>query len=376
MRTGRVFVVALVLLFAFAAQMIAAEKPRRLADRELDAITAGNEPENDATEAAGGVIVANNSEAILNNSGSVELGDGAQQETRALNLVNSASSGVANGVNVWDGRLEAGSAEAELDVDQSNQIFQTEGRTASLPSYSRPEPNVDLHDVGSSSFSSETSTSESTVNTNLHTLETTRELTSSGSVDTMTTVVGQTIQAGKGVAGSGDVHVFFDGGDVSFTATAGVGGVLEGELRLEWGLPELSVDFNGSICAVMSGSCTSNGSLSETSSELTDQSTSWELTSSTSESASETHDLTQSVRAPILITDAKAEFIVVDDATLESNRDFSVLLGGTSQQNARALNLVNAAGSMVANGVNVSRTPSLSGPELDLNQVNIIFQRM
>ena len=66
--------------------------------------------------------------------------------------------------------------------------------------------------------------------------------------------------------------------------------------------------------------------------------------------------------------------LVVDGSTLTANSSYSVALAGNAQGNVRAVNLVNAAGSVVANSVNVSRTPTV-GPNLNLSQVNTIVQR-
>ncbi|NIV29238.1 MAG: hypothetical protein GWN58_06925, partial [Anaerolineae bacterium] len=118
---------------------------------------------------------------------------------------------------------------------------------------------------------------------------------------------------------------------------------------LTWVLPDLSFSAEGSACAVAMGSCTAQGTDSSTSSG------------------------TRSVRSPFALYGAQAEYIVVDDSSLDAETDYSVLLASNAQQNARALNLVNAAGSVVANAVNVARTPTV-GPVLNLNQVNTIIQ--
>jgi hypothetical protein len=51
----------------------------------------------------------------------------------------------------------------------------------------------------------------------------------------------------------------------------------------------------------------------------------------------------------------------------------SIDLSGTAQQNVAAINLVNAAGSMVANGVNIAHTTNMNSTPT-LNQMNVISQ--
>jgi ATP-dependent protease ClpP protease subunit len=50
-----------------------------------------------------------------------------------------------------------------------------------------------------------------------------------------------------------------------------------------------------------------------------------------------------------------------------------VLLAGSAEQNAKALNIVNAAGGMVANGLNIAHTTNLTTMPT-LTQVNSISQ--
>ena len=65
---------------------------------------------------------------------------------------------------------------------------------------------------------------------------------------------------------------------------------------------------------------------------------------------------------------------MVDGSSLNAVKDSSVVLAGSAEQNASAINLVNAAGSMVSNGVNIARTTNMNSTPT-LNQVNTISQR-
>jgi hypothetical protein len=339
--------VAVLLVFPVAlsfAQTPTVSTAQPLADSQLDGITAGTDEVGDSG-GSGGAIVGNSSNATIKTSGEVVL-EGAQEDARALNLVNAAESGIANGVNVWDGRLESQTAETRLNVDQENFIVQRQARSASVPEYVRPEANID------------------------ESFESTRDVTTNGSVSTVTEVLGQSIQGGQGISGSGsldleltggsieisnNVHVEVEGGaDIDllgglFSGSADTSATFDTTQTLTWVLPELSFHAEGSVCAVAMGSCEAEGTDSSTSSG------------------------TRIVRSPFALYGAQAEHIVVDDSTLVAESNYTVLLADGAQAGARAMNLVNAAGSVVANAVNVSRTPTV-GPVLNLNQVNTIIQ--
>ena len=93
---------ALIGLFVLIASRPAVAGQRILTDNQLDAITAGN---TEGSRPGGGAIGGNSSTATLSFKGTVHLEGNAQADARALNLVNSSESAIANGVNVWDGRV-------------------------------------------------------------------------------------------------------------------------------------------------------------------------------------------------------------------------------------------------------------------------------
>jgi hypothetical protein len=368
--------------------------PVPLTDSALDRVTAGGA--NETLQGSGGTIVGNDSEAVLVLTGTLDLADAAQSGARGLNVVNSSESTVANGVNVWDGQLPDGAtpgANGAFSVTQENEVYQEQRRVSLLPSYERLGANR------SSSWdedSTESSTTTSLVRNearNIETTDTTRALTSIGKVDTLSTVLGQEIKGGKGIAGAGDLQVNFDAGEFRYeldgsinvggtitdngetvvqTATNG-GVILTGSVLLTLELPELDVAFNGAGCAVMMGSCEGQGSLNETSETSSDHTV---ISSSDTTEESEGTFVgggSKEVRAPFTLADAQAEYIVVDDSTLDVESNYGISLAGTAQSNLRALNAVNAAGSAVANAVNISRTPSLSATAtMGLVQSNVI----
>jgi hypothetical protein len=71
--------------------------------------------------------------------------------------------------------------------------------------------------------------------------------------------------------------------------------------------------------------------------------------------------------------DATATNIAAANATINTNTNNSVALSGAAEQNASALNIVNSAGGMVANGVNIARSANMNSMPT-LNQVNFTTQ--
>jgi hypothetical protein len=69
---------------------------------------------------------------------------------------------------------------------------------------------------------------------------------------------------------------------------------------------------------------------------------------------------------------AAANAIALDGSTATSTTTESVTLDGSAESNAKAINIVNAAGSLVANGVNIASSTNLNN--LTLTQVNAIAQ--
>jgi hypothetical protein len=79
------------------------------------------------------------------------------------------------------------------------------------------------------------------------------------------------------------------------------------------------------------------------------------------------------VEGATAIASAAAQNIASDGSSINTTDTSSVTLAGAAEQNASAINLVNAAGSLVANGVNIARTTNMNTTPT-LNQVNSISQ--
>jgi hypothetical protein len=70
---------------------------------------------------------------------------------------------------------------------------------------------------------------------------------------------------------------------------------------------------------------------------------------------------------------ASATNIAADNASVDANTNYSVALAGSAEQNATALNIVNSAGGMVSNGVNIAHSTNMNAIPT-LNQVNVTTQ--
>ena len=353
---------------------VALANPVPLPDAALDQVTAGST--DNALQGSGGAIVGNNSEAMLELTGTLNLDGDAQSGASALNLVNSSESTVANGVNIWDGKLPEGGTpgtKGEFQVTQENVVQQEQRRVALLPRYERSGANRSSTWEEDSSRTTATTAASTSERRAIDSSSSSRDPDFSGSVDTHSSVLGQEIKGGKGFAAAGDVSIEFEAGNVHFDADAGAGQALSGHINLDLTFPKFTVDVTGAGCAVALGSCTSDGTLVETEQSASDHSV-LETSESTSES-SETFvgSGTRDVRSPFSLDGAQAEYVVIDDSSLTVEANYGITLAGSAQSNLRALNAVNAAGSAVANAANISRTPSLTATaSMSLVQSNII----
>jgi hypothetical protein len=94
---------------------------------------------------------------------------------------------------------------------------------------------------------------------------------------------------------------------------------------------------------------------------------------SNSEHSVKSYHKTYDVQGAVSFDSASAQNVAVDGSTVTATNNYSVTLAGSAMQNASAINIVNAAGGMVANGVNVSRTTNMMSTPI-LTQTNSISQ--
>jgi hypothetical protein len=180
-------------------------------------------------------------------------------------------------------------------------------------------------------------------------------------------------------------------GTVDFNYPAGgggdkIGGVINGEfnvallageisidvepLLITLVLPSLTVDVIAMGCMTFNGDCEIDGKNIEKTEEIRDQSTLYTLDESSSSDETWENSGSESVQAAFELQDAQAEYIVVDDSTINVDAAYLVALSGGAQSGLRAMNVVNAAGSAVANAINVSVTAG--GDIHSLSQLNTI----
>ena len=76
---------------------------------------------------------------------------------------------------------------------------------------------------------------------------------------------------------------------------------------------------------------------------------------------------------PTTIGSAVGQNIAVDGSTINSTNSGSLSLAGSAESSASGVNIVNAVGSMVANGVNIGFTSNMNAMPT-LTQTNVITQ--
>lgn len=387
----------------FLSASLAQAAPIALNDNVLDTVTAGSSE----SSGSGGAIVGNSSEATIKQTGGVELGGEVQSSAKALNLVNSAESTVANGVNVWEGNGAVSNLESGLafSVGQSNVVSQEQRRSASMPSYSRPEADtfVSIDASGSEKHNNYTERN----NTLMDVVSNKRIANNTSSAEVDTTIAAKVeggpkdlpkpsvdTNTGKGLAIAGQLDATLDGGEMHLglavggplvahpdvdSSDSGYGGMDIGNEDSDFTLygrlilPELHIEINGAGCGVAMGSCKSKGTAYEDTLDVRDDSTIDTLVDSAVGNSEFSKVSTEIYRSPFELNDAQAEYIVVDDSNLQVTTTFTLSLSGAAQSGAMGMNVVNSTGSAVANGVNVAKTNQVSGGNvLALTQSNLI----
>ncbi len=286
---------------------------------------------------SGGAILGDGSTATLRNTGLVRLSDSVQQNVQAMDVVNAAESSVANGVNVWRGNLAAKNpasvapllVNTQTNADQINLMAQDQSRSASVGEWGHFRANVDTSTSNTSSFMDSASVTKGRTDINI------------------ANIVTYGSDKGQGIAGAGTINNSIDAGQFKIE-TAPI------DITLD--LPKATLNITGASCMTTEGaSCSASRNDSSS------------FTGSTAINSVPTSTL----------KNARAEYILGDNATLDVQLNNTVLLTDFVQQNAKVMNLVNAASSVVGNGVNVASTTGLSvaaGAVFNLNQTNVIVQ--
>ena len=393
------------------------DKPAKqaLRDSQMDKVTAAGE-ENSS-------IAANNSTVTENNSGTVSLAGSVLSGASGINIVNSTDSLVANGVNVYDTSATSGKGS---DVTQGNVIDQSENATATLGSYHRGE-NSQLT-LSKSSNVSKSSSSSSSLNASLNTSTTdtfakSNDLSKTASLtDTYSNVksAAATLNAAENSSHNSNSTAAADatannstaatGGSASTTgsstssnsassggstssntgsamsttkaanggsATNATGDIASTNTTASTNAATLGATLN--LASNKSNSLDATSSLTHNKSVSNDFSTSLATTLATTASdmksftSAKTKSVTKDIQGAVAVDDADATNIAVDGSTISDTNTYSVSLAGSAEANAKAINIVNAAGGMVANGVNVAHSTGMN-PVPTLSQVNSITQ--
>lgn len=362
--------------------------PVALTDRAMDRVTAGEAAE------GGGVVVGNSSEAVVNRTTGLDLSGKAQQGAKGLNIVNSTESAVANVVNVWDGggitaATGSGDETTGLKINQLNNITQEQVRSATLSGYLRSEAEhaETLSRSANLAYASTVVDHHSVTNR----LEETRILhtVSDAAINTLLKFdingkINFSGHLGTGIAAAGHTEINYEGGSADIAAVldgdisaAGDGSLdADGKLvlvtRVE--LPSMNLVIDGVGCGVALGSCSANSETFEQISTKKDNSTLDVFETHLSGQSSFSEAQTTSYRSPFELKNAKAEYIVLDDSSLELDSEVALELSDSAQKDIKGMNIVNAIGSNVANSTNVSRTTRFEGSKatLVLNQFNTV----
>ena len=364
--------------------------PVALDNDDLKNVTAGTSD----NSVGGGFVIANSSAVSIEQHTRVEIGDEVQSEATGLNLVNSTTSAVANTVNVWNGS----DFSAAWEVNQINHIEQDQARSASLQGYQRPEAESIVYTSSENFESHDTQTSSTHDVTDLFQEERITTNNSTSNVDTgIHFNAGDQLDLdaniGNGIAAAGQLDVHYDSGEAQFamtagggvSANAGIGNDLAGievgvgaEAKLALlatiNLPELDISVNGGGCGVLMGSCDAEGSTYEKITTILDHSYLDIEDAHTVNTASLSQSSSQIHRSPFYLDNAQADYIVVDDATLVLDTEESLVLEDGTQRKLKAMNVVNAVGSTVANAVNVAHNAQIDPcGRLSLYQTNFVY---
>jgi hypothetical protein len=154
---------------------------------------------------------------------------------------------------------------------------------------------------------------------------------------------------------------------------------LTATLPLSGGLSGFNIDlkFDGAFCMDVANQCKADGSTTKTS--ITTQDNSFAIAGQ-SESGSSTSSADSGSKRVVLggnFEGASGRYIVVSDAAFAGTDGSDVALANGAQSNIKALNAVNAAGTIVGNGLNISAVPtavnSIAG-NTRLTQENVLVQ--
>ena len=309
-----------------------------------------------------GSIVAYASSADLSSTSQVSIAGSALAGARAVNLINESGTTVAAGLNIWQGSSDSDLAETSsmpAEVMQVNDITQQEsGTSASLANYLRASETSEVS-VAEGEATSTASTLSTSFNLGLSDMD--EDLIAIDlKVPASVIPSSKSSSAGAVVAAAGEAELLVDGGsaaldfgvdisdaNVSIEATSDNGSFLQAlsadygtNLTLDVELPDIAVAVDGALCITGKG-----GTCSATDTEL--------------------------ARGAVTAASITAEEIVIDNSSLVASARSSVELTDSAQSEARAIELVNSAGGLLGNGINIT---NLQGDSFQSQEPLVILQ--
>jgi hypothetical protein len=348
---------------ALAGAGTALAGPQILSDAQLANVAAGYYETSPSNRDA--IVVGNASGADVHTLAAVGLGDRSQEGARAIALVNTADSSVANGGNLLDGRGPTTTSSASL-AGQSNQILQVSPVAAYVADWQ-------VHGVNTVSHKTKTTDSAFTGRIISQTFDFPGSITTGDPPN-------EKLQIGSGVALAGAVDVTTAAGGIGFSAVSKLDTTITTTttVTLKWKflpftftvdkdetvtfheeervsgsvtLQPFSLRAEGVVCQALVGTCQVDAGHHNTASQGQ-----------------------ETVLQPARMQGASAEHIVMSDGRLQHDKESRVRLEGDAQRGVAALNVANAGATALANGVNVAAGAALSQATV-LRQVNAMTQR-
>ncbi|WP_213803461.1 hypothetical protein [Granulicella sp. dw_53] len=347
-----------------------------LRDTQMDNVTAGS------------AIAVDNASVTTTNAGSVNLSGSALASATGVNIVNSSDSLVGSGVNVYANDLTTQASNGGAPVNQVNAVVQTQKTDAAVVVAARLDDVLEATAAARATNIAAAGASVDTTNNYSVNLSGASEQDAKGI--NIVNAAGGTVANGVNIAASTNVNATPTLNQINFVAQSG----LTGGSAIAIDDASVSTTNSGSVnlsdnaLAGASGLNIVNSANSAVADGVNlytsrlgsqDSSNESEVNQANVFVQNEKSNATVTVAAAVAPYDlaafahANATNIAADSASISSSTTNSVDLAGAAEQNASAINLVNSAGGMVANGVNIAHTGNMNFTPA-LNQVNVVSQ--
>jgi len=313
---------------------------------------------------SGGNVSGGNLDLVDESIYRVLLEDSVQSDAKALNIENTSNGGVASGTNIWAAKLPSNAAtydagvstciggvtpftfQDQRSVEQQNVLSQNKSKVGVVGGF------LDYTSANNTTTTKEANSSaEGSVTANANTVDNKGIF---GNTEKTTTYTG------RGLSGGGDGTLTVDAGEINVTSTIEVEaealfGLVEGSTTVDNSftteLPEMELTVDGGACVADQGAnCSYN-------------------------QATSSKDNSTSTLAAVVDKGAigvQAENFSMEDMDIQKAVNTDVTLSNDVQKNAVGLNIVNNAGSLVSNAVNIGVG---NDPAISINSVGQSVQR-